>query len=620
MMIMQRYNILIALLLVAGSMVAQDSVLNRNVTVEREFQPVIQAAGKVNMRPEIKDMPAEPVDVTYSDYTSMLAPDFNLSSLLSQPTRFAFGKAPDGYMRIGVGHTSTVFDFRYLLRDGKRSTLDIYANHEACWGRKALEESRIGLTYRHSLQECILYLGVEGSNEFYTRHGRYFDGNKGLTVEHFSDMKDKKFDEGGLVAIAQDRQTIWKAGGYFGVKSKEGSDIVYDANVGYNAYRLEDWALENQIKVNARVAYAMGDHQVGLNWKMQNNIYKLHTQLPTNPKTGERRTNNPRHFIRMEPYYEYQTPKFQVHAGVSLDIVAGKGQLFSASENVAFAPSPNLHIEGQVAKWMTIYGTATGKIANGSIESAVNANRYTTFMPLLYSHHVGPYTPADIEVGFHIRPQKNLLIEIHGGYAYMMNVKTAFATIDTTFNALPGELGTGLKNGMLDYWYNTQDRWKLGAKLAYHYSDIIDLHIWGDYYFWNVYKNEFGGTEAYFPEAQFPNYRLKNGRVYDRPNWDLGARLDGYIDQNWSLYTTFTASGSRWAAVGNGTNMVIDAEDNDVRLKPIIDWNLGAQYAMPKYHLTFFAEINNLLCRYNDIYYGIKSEGTNFLIGATWRF
>lgn len=604
---------------------AQDSVINRNVTVERDFQPVIQAAGKVNTRPELREMAVEAVDVEYSNYTSSLAPDFNVTSLLSQPTRFQTGKAPDGYLRVGVGHTSTVLDFNYLLRDGKRSTLNIYAEHEACWGRKALEQTKIGLSYKHNLSECTLYFNVDGSNEFYSRYGRYYDGNKGLMVEHFSEMKDKKTAEGGLVSITQDRQTIWTVGGQFGVCSKAGSDIVYDVNIGYNAYRLENWAVEHQVKTNAKIAYAMGDHLVGMNWKMQNNIHKLQTHLPL----AVTLSNTPRHFIRMEPYYEYQTKKFQVHAGVNLDIVAGKGQLLSAAEDVAFAPSPNLHIEGQVAKWMTIYAKAEGRISNGSIQSAVNANRYTRMMPILYSHHVGPYTPVDAEVGFHIRPERNLLIEIHGGYAYMMNVKTNFAVVDTTFMG-----GTGLRDGQLDYFYTKQDCWKIGGALAYHYRDIIDLHVWGDYFFWNIYDAEFGSDaegndRTYFPATHYPNYSLKEGRVYDRPNWMVGARLDGYIDKNWSLYTVFTASGARWAAVGTAlplkedlkkTNTVDYASSYDVQLKPIINWNLGAQYTLPKYHLSFFVEVNNLLCRYNDIYYGYQSEGTNFLLGATWRF
>lgn len=610
----------------------QDTVLSRNVTVEREFKPVIQAAGKVNQRPVVAQVETEPAEMHYSDYTSLLSPDFNLSSLLSQPTRFEVGKSPDGYLKLGVGHTSTLLDFRYHLRDGKRATLDVYADHEACWGRKALENTALGLKYKHNFQDFTMYFGVDGGSEFFSRYGRYYDGNKGLTAEHFSEMNTTSI-VGGVTTVV-DRQNIWWAGGYVGFQSKNSDMVVYDVNLGYKAYNVKNYALENQIRLNAKVAYQQDAHQMGLNFRMQNNFYKLHTLLQDGAGNWRSDDNNPRHFVRMEPFYEYQTKKLQVHVGVNLDIVSGKGQLLSNSENIAFAPSPNFHIEGQVAKWMTVYGKATGKIADGSFQSAIAANRYTTFMPILYSHHVGPYTPVDAEAGFHIRPEKNLLLEVHGGYAYMKNCKTSFATIDTTFVVGDASVGTGLRNGQLDYWYCDQSRWKIGGSLAYHYRDIVDIHVWGDYYFWNVLRNEFGEVydeandvmveQKYFPKSKFPTYSLTNGRVYDRPNWELGARVDGRIDKNWSLFTEFRAVGSRWAMVGDA--LTFDPAANatakcwEVQLKPMLDWNLGVQYELPQYNLSFFAEVNNLLCRYNDIYYGIQSEGTNFLLGATWRF
>ena len=33
--------------------IAQDTVLNRNITVEREFQPIVQSTGKINQRPMV---------------------------------------------------------------------------------------------------------------------------------------------------------------------------------------------------------------------------------------------------------------------------------------------------------------------------------------------------------------------------------------------------------------------------------------------------------------------------------------------------------------------------------------------------------------------------------------
>ena len=108
-----------------------DSALNRTITVERDFQPIIQAAGKVSTKPAVVTTTIEPAPIEYSTYTADVAPAPTISSMLSQPTRFEAGKAYDGYIRGGLGHPQTLFDFGYHLDDGKNSILDIYAHHKA---------------------------------------------------------------------------------------------------------------------------------------------------------------------------------------------------------------------------------------------------------------------------------------------------------------------------------------------------------------------------------------------------------------------------------------------------------------------------------------------------------
>ena len=55
-----------ALLLLPLTIAAQDTILNRNVTVERDFQPIISSAGIVNVKPVIVQQDIEPAEVTRS--------------------------------------------------------------------------------------------------------------------------------------------------------------------------------------------------------------------------------------------------------------------------------------------------------------------------------------------------------------------------------------------------------------------------------------------------------------------------------------------------------------------------------------------------------------------------
>ena len=226
-------------------------------------------------------------------------------------------------------------------------------------------------------------------------------------------------------------------------------------------------------------------------------------------------------------------------------------------------------------------------------------------------HPCAAYTPVDAELGLHIRPYRDLLIEIHGGYAYMMDEDYWIATVDT--NTVGVHNLTTMKRPVGEFVHQHTDyqRGKIGGQLNYHYRDIVRINVDGDYYIWK------GDTT-----------------VYDRPNWELGVRIDGRIDKHWSLYSDNHFAGSR----------VILATDGEHTLKPTIDLNLGLQYDMwvgkkmkderikvkekgeqvlrpePKPNLTLFFQLNNWLHRKNDIYYGYRSQGINCLIGATFRF
>lgn len=565
---------------------AQDTVLNRNVTVEREFQPIIQATGKVNLRPEVAETHYEPAHVVYSDYTPILTPDYNVNSLLSQPTNFAPRRPMRGDIRAGIGHTSTLFEFHYIKRDREKNTLDLFVDHEACWGRKANEHTKIGFDFKHQFSSSELYFGVDGGNRFYTRYGMYANGEGELTVKHFSDMKD---------SLA--RQNAWMAGAKLGVRSRGKDAVDYDFNVSYRLYELTNFALEQRARVDAKVAWVSNSsHHAGMNMYAQGSFFTAQSVLP------EGKTVNNRYALFMEPFYEYIGRRFTMHAGVNLNVVFGKGTLLAKDgSNISFAPSPNIRFEAQIApRWLTLYGVATGSFSNASMEAAVLANPYMTITPVLYSRHVGSYTPVDGELGFRIKAHHNLLLELHGGYAYYMNQRLPYAVLNEH---------EGVRNGMLDYYYATQTRWKVGAAISYHYRDYVDIHVWGDYYGWKTVSDEF--DTKYFPEDKYPTYfRRDPKRVYNKPEWALGARIDGRIDSEWSVYTTLEVMGKRWAA----TNV------KDVVLKPFVEWNIGAQYDWAKYNLTFFAQLNNLLCRKNDILYGYQTEEMNFLLGARWRF
>ncbi len=589
-----RVQTTIVLLVTAALSYAQDTVLNRSVVVERDYQPIIQSAGKVNVSPQAVQTDLPEAQVEYSEY---VAPSSNrsheVSSLLSQPTRFSQPEPLHGWLRGAIGHPLTLFNFSYDVKDDKRNSLHLYANHNGQWGRRTLSETDLGFRFVHAMPKLSFYCGVKGENLFYTKYGRYYDGtdgynsNRGLTVGSFADFKP------------EDKQSQWRGRIFFGLESNPKENVQYKAEVGYQVLVVPSIATEHQLRtmlnLNARLPNER--HRLGINLYMQNNFYTVDTALiPTN-------RYNDRHNLRMEPFYAYHGKRFMIHAGVNLDLNIGKGQLLSNNKDISFAPSPNVRFEAQLApKWVTLYGKAVGKFGFASLQSYLQSNRYMEVIPCVTSHSVASYTPIDAEIGFHLKPHKNLLLEVHGGYAYFMNSKSyvAFLTpysMSPTHQILPGTFS--------DFRSDYQ-RFKIGGQLFYHYRDIISIHLSGDYFAWKIQKLT--------PKASLEDLKqeisLVEGRVYDRPDWAISLRIDGRIDEHWTLYSDNHFEGTRWAITTAG----------EVKLPALIDMNLGAQYEFTKLHLAVFLQLNNIICRRNHTLYGYQSYLINGLAGVSWKF
>ena len=584
----------------------KDSVLHRSVTVERDFQPVIQAAGKVSTRPAVVETTFEPAKVEYSTYATDLTPGASISPMLSQPTRFEQGEPYNGYIRGALGHPNTLFDFGYHLDDGKKSILDLYAHHKAEWGLATLSKTKVGLDFKHPFSTCNLYFGLNGGNIFYHKYGHFYDYS--LVEPSMWAKNDVTYPKPRTITDL-DKTSLWTAEVYLGVQSNPKQDVQYKVQTGYSLFSKIGTVSEHQIRTHASFDWHREAHHIGANLYIQNNFLQLGSLAAVIPDSLY---SNNRHNFRIEPYYAYEGKRVRIHVGVNVDLNIGKGhQHLSSVENLSFGPSPHINFEAQIAKqWLTIYADIKGELGLGTLQSYMEENRYS----LIHAGIIHPcvaYTPVDGELGFHIRPYRDLIVEIHGGYAYMMDEDYLVAT------ATPGvPVGYGLTTmtrpiGDFVHHHTDYQRGKVGGQINYHYRDIVRINLNGDYYLWK-------GTIP----------------VYDRPNWELDLRVDGRINEHWSLYSDNHFEGKRLAL----------ATDGEHTLRPIIELDLGVQYAMlvgkrkkadiqsirekgeqvlrpePQPNLVFFFQLNNWLHRKNEFYYGYRSQGINFLLGATFRF
>lgn len=563
---MKRLTASVCFLATALALTAQtpvDTTLVRVVTVERDYQPAIRNAVKQNLPPAViqEDIPLNPV--VYSTYSEALPVGFNMHVLPVVETTFPSRQPLQGMVDGALGHRNTHFAFDYRTAGKKNVSLDLFARHDAMWGRQTLSNTQLGLQVTRRFQTCEFYFDADGNNGFFSRYGRYFDGGKGLTVRSAAAMN------------ADDWQDSWLINTRLGVRSRGEVAVRYDLSMGYSAYILPNVVAEHQFRTRLNAVWtATPRHSAGLNAYVQDNLYSM----------TDMQTLHARHAFRLEPFYAYTDNRFRLHAGVNFDFNLGVGEMMSARSDISFAPSPNLSFEWFLLKdILDFYGTAQGSFGTGTLLEFMQTNRYMDYTECLQSDHVDDYTPVDAQLGFKLRPMGTMLFDIYAGYSYQINQLLLVAPLQQD----------------IYFHYSDWQCWKAGAQLHYHWRDILNIRLAGNCYHWICQRIE---------EAD----DIPSG-VYDRPSWDAHLRVDVRISGKWSLYSDNTFVGSRRA-------FAPAADDNRVvTLKPVVSLNLGVSYAVNRW-LSTYLQLDNYLNRRNDIYYGYQSQGFHFLWGVKYLF
>lgn len=565
---------------------AQQDTVTRSVTVEREFQPIIQNAGKQNIAPKRLTIQEPQAEINYSDFSATENDIYNAEPMRFPSLNYPKETIKNGLLEGSAGYINTALNFRYRVpvtgKAAKGVKLNLFAKHNATWGIKTWEDTKIGMDFVKQWNDVEAYFDVTGANNFFTRYGRYYAGDNHLSIKRWNELN------------TNDKQNIWTAAMNFGVRSGKGAEVGYKVQTGYQAYIMPHMVCEHQVRTEANVEWNGDEHRTGIDLQLRNMLYSAQDGLWQTDDTNHQA--QPRHALRMRPYYKYIGERVRVKVGVNLDMNIGKGQQFSSNEQISFAPSPDVEVEYRIIpSWLAVYGGAEGSFGYGSLEDFMDKCPYRYIARGVMSKHVSGYIPVDAFVGFKIRATNTLLIDVYARYAYQKN-QTSFY-VDSV----------SIPNGYIHYFYGDFQRWKVGAELTYHYQDIIHLFVSGNYYHWTP---QYHNTEFIdeWPEHQ-QTIDANTKVVFDRPQWDARLRIDARIDKHWSLYSDNIFAGESNALTQEGVK----------KNKAKIELNLGAKYDFNK-DLSIYLQINNLLNRHHDIYYTYQSEGIQGSAGVSWKF
>jgi len=141
----------------------KDSLINKSVTVEREFIPDIPAATPADATPTVVEPQRTLLDAVYSDFNAPLSVSRNVNPLSAATLMYAsHASLQPGYARLAFGfYPNTLADFAYPLIDRADMRLDAVVKHRGVYNDQYYMETAGGLSFDKYFSNWTLFVGVD---------------------------------------------------------------------------------------------------------------------------------------------------------------------------------------------------------------------------------------------------------------------------------------------------------------------------------------------------------------------------------------------------------------------------------------------------------------------------
>ncbi len=580
--------------LLFSSLLSMAQTVDRNVTVEREYKPVIQDAGKITSLPAIVEPNTEKTKANYTEFNLPLTVGQNIQNLSAAELELEKRKqGKSAFVRLGAGnYLNNMLDFALPILKKPDMRLDLNANHLATFGDKAHSTSEANILFDNNYNKSNFYAGLGAGYEYFKYYGNNFNlAGTPTDLGDFLTGKQAIFDELNLVRVnrtpqsytlnqitnSNDFDVFWRFNAFVGLQSlPNADDLRYLGEVKFKSFNSQHGLKENIIESKANFNTSYGRNRLGIDVKLQNMMY---TTNMVNPIFNAWDAYS---VFEMNPFYSFERKNWNLRLGVKSS--------FSFVHGRPFNPSPDIFAEWKAApKWLAIYGGVGGGYQVNTLGMMFKENRYL-FSDLRVKD---TYTPVSPYIGIKVKPAYNVLIDAYLKYNYidnqyfLVNKDYAYSPVLST-TSLASRDESIIYSNRFNAVYSKAAHTQVGVRANYNLRSLINIQWKGAYNHWKVYD---------IPTA------------WNKPKFESDLAADVRLTRNLNLTTNVFFESERFAKIGS----------MDFRMKPKVDVNLGASYSYLNW-LTIFGKVNNLINSKYEEYYGYEVQGVNFMVGAAFSF
>lgn len=568
------YIVIAALALSAGTFAqTTDSLLRRQMELERDFNPTLLDADKINSLPALHEPVVQKANTNYSSWAGRTTPPLEIA--LPRPanimTEIPFN-TKKGYLSFNAGN---------------------YANMDGAFGYRLVEDEKNNLTFsflHNSTNGDIKYIQnvEENSNKAY-----FMDNEGRLGYRHLADALTlnidlsylhslfnyygNRFDNPPLYDDENQRLSVLNA--KVGIASHESDLLNYRGYINFRNFSTEFGEQLNSegIKgneVNAMVGFdkPFGDAQskLGIDGKIFTTFYN-----------GDLSNY---FLLNASPYITFGTSNTFARLGADV--------LFQNSIGTRARVAPNVKVQWAVTEHSSLYANVHGGFNNNTFLDMIQESRY--IHP--YSTVKPSYSIIDLVAGAKIGEVSGFRFDIFGGFK---------KTDDEHFLILRRDRGPEYVGGPPTGPYREVLRPVYGDLSHAHIGGMIQSNIWAPLDVSLRLKKNFYNLDY----MNIDEVEVNDPKAYNKPGFEVDVRAAFILTSFLKLTANYYFAGDRWSYY-DGSNSQMDN---------INDLNAGALYQIND-AFSINLRVNNLLSQKYDIWYGYPSQGLNVSGGFSFRF
>lgn len=561
---------------------------DRNITVEREFKPIIQDAGKLSTTPSVIDATVQKTNPQYNEFNLPLSVGRNVQLLgAAEPTLDPSQNPDDAFLRIGAGnYYNNMLHFALPLIKTSATRMDVRLNHLATLGNKLHSNSNLSLNLNNYLKNAELKAGVETNIEFFNYYGKVYNS--------FTEFNDFSFVTSNPTTVYKEKtftrisrnhefkrlnyltnlpinEQFFNFNSYVGFNSAaHKTGLRFETLIDYNYFDTRNGLTEHALNTRAGFNTVNGKNRMGIDMDMKNMLYS--SDLPRDSiNVWDAYT-----VVGLNPFYSFERKTWNVRLGVKTS--------FSFIHGRPFSPSPDIFVEWRaVPKWLAIYAGAGGGYDVNNLSQTMHKNRY--LHPDLRIKDT--YTPIHTYAGIKLKPIHNLLLDAYVSYRYIDN---QYFYVHKDYEAITQVVAADklLYTNRYNVVYSIASLTNVGLRANYNIRNTLNVQLNGVYNGWRT---------------------ANILHAWQKPAFEADLTAEYRVNRQLIVNTSVFYKSERKAVLGNKV----------MPMNAFVDINLGLSYNINN-SFSVFARGHNLLNSKYDAFFGYEVQGINCMVGAAISF